>query len=400
MKEPQQAYMTTGQMARRTGMTLRTLRYYDEIGLLKPAHHPGTAARLYGKDDLIRLQRIQTLKYIGLPLTGIAQILSAEILPGEDVLASLRMQKELIGQKMAHVRYVAKAVDEALGLLERGEAEEGWDGLTALIHTVQTEKDWGEQYRSAARLQARISLYDTFSANRTGWHRWFFGQLPDVPGLKVLELGCGDGTLWLRNKERIPDSWRMTLTDLSPGMLEEARTRLEDVPGRFRFLAADAADIPFHEEEFDIVIANHMLYHVLDIAQAAAQMHRVLKPGGALYASTMSLRHLREVELLAQAFDPRIEVLDPVLGRFHLENGESALAEHFAEVGCRRYEDHLLVDDAEPLIAYITSTPMNAKELLVGPALEGFREELQHRLAREGSIYITKDTGYFWAVKS
>lgn len=216
----------------------------------------------------------------------------------------------------------------------------------------------------------------------------------------MLELGCGDGALWERSRERIPEDWSLTLTDLSPGMLEEARSRLGGAAGRFRFLAADAEEIPFHDGEFDVVIANHMLYHVMDIPRAAAEMHRVLKPGGRLYASTMSLRHLQEVETLAKAFDPQIEVLDPVLERFHLENGEAMLAGPFRTVKCFRYEDHLLVDKAEPLIAYITSTPMNAKERLVGEALERFRGELKDRLEREGSLFITKDTGFFLAVKS
>ncbi|AEI39392.1 MerR family transcriptional regulator [Paenibacillus mucilaginosus] len=400
MKEPRQAFLTTGQIAKRTGLTLRTLRYYDAIGLLKPAHHDDTAARLYSREDLIRLQRIQTLKYIGLSLAEIAQILSRDTLPEQDLRASLRMQKELMRKKMAHMQYVTKAIDEALTMLEGGEQEVGWDELTAMIQTVHTEKDWGEQYRSAARLQARMALYDRYSANGTGWHRWFFSRLPEEGGLKVLELGCGDGALWERSRERIPQDWSVTLTDLSPGMLEEARSRLAGVPGRFRFLAADAEEIPFHDGEFDIVIANHMLYHVMDIPRAAAEMHRVLKPGGRLYASTMSLRHLREVEELAKAFDPQIEVLDPVLERFHLENGAAHLSPPFRTVECIRYDDHLLVDEAEPLIAYITSTPMNAKERLVGEALQRFRSELKARLEREGSLYITKDTGFFLAVKS
>lgn len=142
MKEPQQAYMTTGQIARRTGLTLRTLRYYDAIGLLKPTQHDSTAARLYSREDIIRLQRIQTLKYIGLSLSDISQILSQDTLPEQDLKASLRMQKELMRQKMAHMRYVTKAIDEALGMLDGGGQEVGWDELTAMIHTVHTEKDW------------------------------------------------------------------------------------------------------------------------------------------------------------------------------------------------------------------------------------------------------------------
>ncbi|MFD0696553.1 methyltransferase domain-containing protein [Paenibacillus sp. GCM10027628] len=396
MKRRDKNYLTTGQLAKRTGMTIRTLRYYDQIGLLKPSHLNQASVRLYSKEDLVRLQKIQALKYIGLTLADIKQIIHEGSFPEQDIKSSLIMQKEVIRQKIAHMQYVSKAIDEALDMLREHQAEADWDSLSDIIQTIHTEKNWGEQYRNALRLQARIRLYDQFSVNKIGWHRWFFDQLGSASDLKILELGCGDAALWSRNIDRVPPSWNITLIDISPGMLDAARNNVNDQSNQFTFLTADAQAIPFRDSEFDVVIANHMLYHVLDIGQALSECHRVLKNDGLLYTSTMSKSHLQEMEQLARTFDPDIRVLDDVMERFHLDNGAEVLASRFTDIELIRYEDYMQVDEAEPLIHYMTSTPMNARFFLTGETLEAFRSYLNAKIREgNGNIFITMDSGFF-----
>ncbi|WP_258171243.1 MerR family transcriptional regulator [Paenibacillus sp. R14(2021)] len=400
MNRKDKEYLTTGQLAKRTGMTVRTLRYYDQIGLLKPSHYNHASARLYNKEDLVRLQKIHTLKYIGLTLADIKQIIHEGSLPEQDLKNSLMVQKEVIRQKIVHMQYVSKAIDEALDMLREHQTEADWDSLSDIIQTIHTEKNWGEQYRNALRLQARIRLYDRFSANKNGWHRWFFDQFGSASDLKILEIGCGDGALWSRNIDRVPPSWSITLIDISPGMLEAARTNVNDQNNQFTFLTADAQAIPFHDSEFDVLIANHMLYHVLDIGQALSECHRVLKNDGLLYTSTMSKSHLQEMEQLARTFDPDIRVLDDVMERFHFDNGAKILASRFTDIELIRYEDYMQVDEAELLIQYMTSTPMNARLYLTGDILEAFRSYLNAKIREgNGSIYITMDSGFFLSRK-
>lgn len=400
MKREDKEYLTTGQIAKRTGLTIRTLRYYDQIGLLKPSKYNEASARLYGKEDLVRLQKINALKYIGLNLSDIKQIIQDGPFPEQDLRSSLLTQKEVIRHKIAHMQYVSKAIDEALDMLNERGTEVDWDSLSDIIQTIHTEKDWGEQYRNALRLQARIRLYDRFSANKVGWHRWFFDRLGLEADLKILELGCGDAALWSRNLDRIPPSWSITLTDLSPGMLEAARTNVNDRSGRFVFLTADAQSIPFHDGEFDVIIANHMLYHVLDIEKALSECHRVLKNNGVLYTSTMSKKHLQEMEQLARTFDPAMRVLDDVMERFHLDNGNGILSSFFSDIEVFRYEDDMNVNEAEPLIRYMVSTPMNAKDYLAGGKLEAFKAYVTDKIREgNGSIRITMDSGFFLSRK-
>ncbi|MEK3750584.1 MerR family transcriptional regulator [Paenibacillus sp. FSL E2-8871] len=385
-------YLTTGQLAKRTGITVRTLRYYDQIGLLIPENHHAGSIRSYNMKDLEKLQQIQTLKYLGLSLQEIKDILDAESLSIGEIRHSLQAQLDVLQRKITHTEHVVHAIRDAMQMsVNRSD----WNHLANVIQTLQSKQDWGEQYRTASRLQTRIHLYDKFSTNPQGWHNWVFEQLEVHPGAHILELGGGDGTFWIRNAERIPSSWRITLTDISSGMVEEARCRLGSKSSQFKLLSVDAQQIPFHDEHFDVVIANNMLYHVPDIPKAIHEIHRVLKRGGIICTSTMSTQHLQEIEQLAVSFDPDLHVLDQAIKRFNLGNGGDLLSSCFSDLRLLRYDDRLLVDEAEPLIEYMISTPMNAKERLVGAAIDEFRNYVNRLLQENGALEMTKENGIF-----
>ncbi len=112
------------------------------------------------------------------------------------------------------------------------------------------------QYKDASNLDARIALHKRFGEREVSWHRWLF-DLYDLPEKsRVLELGCGPGTFWLENAERIPARWNVTLSDLSEGMLREVKAQLKRVPHDFNFAVVDAQTIPFEADHFDMVMAN------------------------------------------------------------------------------------------------------------------------------------------------
>src|SRR5208283_2023666 len=102
------------------------------------------------------------------------------------------------------------------------------------------------------------------------------------------EIGTGTAAMWIQNAGRIPARWRITLSDFSAGILRDGGRRLAITGRSFSFAQADAQALPFRSGAFDAVVANHMLYHVPDIAGALREIRRVLKPGGSCYAATMS----------------------------------------------------------------------------------------------------------------
>jgi len=410
MQGRQEEWMTAGQFAGKAGVTVRTVRFYDKIGLLKPTHRTSSGHRYYTKRDLARLQRILTLKYIGFTIDEIRRMIQDD---GNemDLKESLRIQSTIIGQKMEHLRLVQKTVKETLTLLESlehgeehdcGAPEEergdnpAWELFASIIRLVNQE------YESAFNLQTRILLHDRFSVNPHGWHHWLFDRLAVPERCRILELGCGDGTLWKRNADRIPDGWHVTLTDLSEGMLHDAKEQLRHlVPAdRFHFASADARSIPYPDASFDAVMANHMLYHVSERHQALREIRRVLRPGGVLYASTMGINHMKEVKDFLAAvhhhYDPGRQ---DFACEFGLENGEEQLrAAGFTDIRIERYPDALRVTDAGPLIDYIRTTP-GGRETLTSARLSRLESMLRDIIAREGAIAITKDVGLFVAYR-
>ncbi|HET9221133.1 MAG TPA: class I SAM-dependent methyltransferase [Roseiflexaceae bacterium] len=250
-----------------------------------------------------------------------------------------------------------------------------------------------KQYHNAANLNARIQLHTRFSTNAYGWHPWIFDQFKIAPHSRVLELGCGPARLWTQNSARIPEEWDITLSDFSAGMLEEARRNLAGVRRRFSFEVIDAQSIPFEDASFDAVIANHMLYHVPARAKALSEIRRVLRPGGRFYASTVGAAHLREIGELVRRFDPQIIFGIGDEASFTLENGAQQLAPYFSNVAVYRYDDALIVTEAEPLIAYVLSGRVGAA--LEGDRVAEFAAFVQRELAQHGTIHITKDSGLF-----
>lgn len=94
--------LQVGELARRTGLTVRTLHHYDQIGLLKPSGRSDAGYRLYGRDDVARLHSIQALRQLGLPLKEIARMLAGvgESLPGT-VARQIRALDHQIAQATA-----------------------------------------------------------------------------------------------------------------------------------------------------------------------------------------------------------------------------------------------------------------------------------------------------------
>jgi ubiquinone/menaquinone biosynthesis C-methylase UbiE len=153
-----------------------------------------------------------------------------------------------------------------------------------------------DQYRDSSNLDARVVLHRRFSTNPYGWFKWVFDTLLKLSeGAKILELGCGPAYLWKENISRVPAGWNVTLSDLSPGMLDAAWRNLVVTGRAFQFKEIDAQSIPFEDETFDAVIANHMLYHVPDRPKVIAEIKRVLRPGGRLIATTVGENHMKEM---------------------------------------------------------------------------------------------------------
>lgn len=389
---------TSGRFAHKAGITLKTIHHYDKENILKPSSYSEAGYRLYDDEDFARLQKILTLKFLGFSLDEIKTIVKSDYLEN-GLKASLSMQQEIIDEKINHLNLVKKTINEAQHMLETKNFLE-WDSFINIISVINMEKILLNQYKDSVNLSTRINLHDKFSTNKEGWHSWLFKQLNIGSNMRILELGCGNASLWRRNMDKIPPGCTIVLTDLYEGMVKDAGATVSDSLSCFEFKVMDAQKITFDNDSFDMVIANHMLYHVPDREKVFSEIQRVLKPGGTFYASTIGKNHLQELKDLLTEFQSDLYISKSDFSEaFGLDKGILQLSKWFHNIDIRRYEDALRITEVDPIIHYVCSTSGNTKDLLVKDTLRSFRKFVQKKLKINKEIYITKDSGVFVATK-
>ena len=139
-------YYTSGAFAKKADVTIRTIRYYDKQGLLKPSHHSEAGYRLYTDEDFVKLQKILALKYLGFSLEEIGAMTLYDT--ADNMKQSLDLQIRLIEKKRAHLDMVESALLHTKKMVEKtGEVD--WSQMLNLIHLTNMEKDLVEQYKTS-----------------------------------------------------------------------------------------------------------------------------------------------------------------------------------------------------------------------------------------------------------
>ena len=254
-----------------------------------------------------------------------------------------------------------------------------------------------EEYGQASDLSTRIQIQRRYSTHPRSWFLWLFDRLQLPSQSRILELGCGPGDLWLENLDRLPEGWEITLSDLSLGMLQEARKRFLGKMCRATFSLLNVQAIPFEEDYFDAVIGIGLLDHVPGRVEALDEVRRVLKRGGIFFASAGGRSHLQEIEDLVRPWVPDADYGgDP--DRFGLENGAKLLSPWFRPVRTYGYEDRLVFKQVGPVIDYGLSEA-KVKSALIGEKLAAFRESIEQKLSSQGEIVVTTQKGLFEAQK-
>lgn len=258
------------------------------------------------------------------------------------------------------------------------------------------------QYNSDKNLYARQALHKGFSTNKYGWENWVFDQYMFKPNDLVIEFGCGNGTTWVSNRNKIPKDIKVTITDLSDGMLSTAKDNLLGIEQIKDYSIMDIQNIKYEDSSFDCAIANHMLYHVQNRNLAISEIARILKSDGTFHATTNSIYNMKGLKDLVRNFDSRLDYASfSVANEFGLENGAKQLSKHFESVEKLVYEDSLHITEAKPLADYVLSLEghINIHDIMTENRIKDFYEYLNNIILREGSIDIPKASGMFIAKK-
>ncbi|QNQ83127.1 methyltransferase domain-containing protein [Lactobacillus sp. PV037] len=383
-------YYTSGEFAEKAHVSIRTIRYYDQKNLLKPSAYTSGGARRYTDRDFAKLQQILLLKYLGFSLSDIREM---TIGSGDEqlLLDSLQIQKKLIQERLKQMENVSQAIESTTEALKEKQKVD-WSKMLDLMQLTAQTQSLSTQYQNATNIAARIRLHRDYSTNQAGWFPWLFQHLDLKPGMKVLEIGAGNGALWSQNITQIPQGLTIILSDISEGILADAKREIGE-QSQFQYGVFNAEKIPFADNTFDIVIANHMLFYCNNIDQALKEVQRILKPGGLIYCSTYSHQHMHEITDLVQSFDSNIVLSSTNLyDRFGLKNGGEILEKYFNNVKLYKYEDSIELSSAAPIISYILSCHGNQNSILLDNYQE-FKQFVENKV--KDGFHITKDVGFF-----
>ena len=157
--------LKVGELARRSGVSVRTLHYYEEIGLLAPSEHTPTGHRLYAVEDVTRLQQIVSLRQLGLSLTEIRACLAQRSFDPADVverhLARVRDQIELQVQLCDRLEQVSRAL--------RASGSAPLDDLLYAIEVTKMLEKYTPEQRALFEERARIVGQERIREVEAAW---------------------------------------------------------------------------------------------------------------------------------------------------------------------------------------------------------------------------------------
>lgn len=250
-----------------------------------------------------------------------------------------------------------------------------------------------EQYAENTNLATRIRTHQQYTEPRLDYTAWILDQVSWHGDERVLDVGCGAGGYVAAVLDRTP---HYVAGDLSFGML-----RTISAPARVNL---DAQRLPLSSGTFDVVLANHMIYHVPDQEWAVAEFARVLRPGGALIAATNSAHNMQELRDLVRRAADHLRVARPINPypalSFTVENGAELLRHHFERVELQKLVSALVFPAAQPVLDYLATSPafylgLLPEEMEAGRAWQILRELLEEQIAQDGAFRVNKLSGVF-----
>src|SRR5262245_15058367 len=146
---------TVGELSRLSGVTVRALHHYDEIGLVRPSQRSPAGYRLYSEHDVLRLQQVLVFRELGVPLDEIATAIDQTA----DRAALLRKHRAALVEKRGRLDAMLTAVDAALRAFEEGttmrpeDFKQLFDGFNPEDYEEEARERWGhtDPYKESAR---------------------------------------------------------------------------------------------------------------------------------------------------------------------------------------------------------------------------------------------------------
>ena len=360
--------MTSGEIAKKAGVSQKAVRLYDEKGLLKPSDYSEGNYRLYDKEALQVLEKIVALKQIGFSLEEIRD----NLIKGEagNVEEALRIQLKAMEEK----RYqIDKVIDSIGRTLERKGAKLDWDDVAEIVQNVSIDQKADEWH------------LDALKHTSEDWHVTLYNAVNVKENEKVLDLGCGYGKIWRNNWNKIPAGTKVFGYDVHGSWADDFEKFIEDKKSElsrgaefkieFEDLTKESAWKKIKKEkEYSLILAHYLYFEVENIEDIVARASKVLSKDGVFsyngYAVNWWYRYFRN-DFKAMGLDTSF-MSEGIKAQ---EEAQSA-----SEAMLKKYFSKVEVMELTNLWHY------NDSEEIVGKMLENFEENKKYILDNKKKI--------------
>ena len=371
---------TAGELAKIAGVSSRTIRFYDEKGILKPCGYSEGEYRLYDDEAILRLQQILMFKYVGFSLDEISKLMN----PDEkiDVGSMLDKQKELMSRKRWQIDQIIYALDKAKASC----LEDHFDPVHfAAIMQLITKNDMADN---------RYGFYERFSTKQEEWYQFRFDSLELKENMYILDVGGGYGTPWMKVWEQIPAGCTIVMLDKDSKGRDFLKNHIKEYGSRlaqgvtFLFWEADAELVSYEPEKYDIILANHFWGYIEDKISLMKKLQKALKPNGRLYSTVPSIVNESDVEGIVEDFS-KSPVKTGINANKMVEQAyvENSLKECFSHVDYDVFVNELWINDEESVYEYLCDSDKGFQRLLEKKKIE-FLHHIKSRLMKENMIKI------------
>jgi len=267
--------MTSGEMAKKAGVSQKAIRLYDEKGLLKPTEYSEGNYRLYDTAALQILEKIIALKQIGFSLEEIRDNLKSG--EASDIKSALEIQLQRMEEKKYQLEKTTDAIKRTLARKENLD----WDDVAEIVQYVSTDQSADERHWDALK----------HTSGEMDWYVRIFNSLDIKEGTRVLDLGCGYAKLWRNNWTSIPKGTKITGYDIHGSWADDfAKFIPENKDTLPAGVTIDLAFSNLEEEDtwqkinesvvYDMVVAHYVDSEIKDIESLVARASKVVAEDG------------------------------------------------------------------------------------------------------------------------
>lgn len=322
-------------MAKRLQITPRTIRFYEEKGLVKPSKGKDSGYRQFSEEDAWRLQTVVALREVGMPIEQIQQLLARLDDTSHSILPYLELQRAFMYDRWVELKNAIQTTETMIDQLKT-QNHLDTNALFQLAESSKQMRNARKEWVDRWNFNQFASQYDEWIAQQQEGPHAGYDQILDqvvnrlAPQMNEygLDAGTGTGNLARRLSGRCR---KLSAFDQSSEMLRFCKQKNPQVETKLgNFLA-----IPYLDHTFDFVATSYAMHHLTDEQKALAllEFDRVLKPTGRMVIADLMFtdRAAKEIHLNELTQAGRVDAVREIEDEYYADR--SFLLEKLEQMG-------------------------------------------------------------------